>query len=41
MSDKDKAQAIYDLLYGKPKTHQQWAQGFNVRYKILTIISHE
>lgn len=33
---------IYYDLYGKPKTHYEWANGFNIRGKIIkTLIENE
>ena len=36
------AYKIYYKLYGKPKTHDDWANGFNIRGKIIkTIMENE
>lgn len=32
------AYKIYDKLFGKPKTNRDWAEGFNIRDKILRIL---
>ena len=29
---------IYYILYGKPKTHNDWANGFNIRGKIIRLL---
>ena len=29
------AYKIYYTLYGQPKTHEEWAKGFNIRGKII------
>lgn len=29
------ATLIYDELYGKPKSHIEWANGFNIRGKVV------
>jgi hypothetical protein len=35
------AYRIYDKIYGKPKTHGEWANGFNIRGKIIEAIKLE
>lgn len=32
------AYPIHDALYGEPKDHQQWADGFNKRGKIAEVL---
>lgn len=36
----DTAYRIYDVLYGKPKTHREWAEGFNIRGKIIDVLNN-
>jgi hypothetical protein len=33
-----KINEIYLLLYGKPKTHQEWANSFNIKWKIKKVL---
>ena len=35
------AQKIYNELYGKPKTHQEWANSFNLIGRIIRKIKEE
>ena len=32
------AYTIYDKLYGEPKSHYEWANGFNIRGKIVKVL---
>ena len=32
------AEEIYDELFNKPKTHHEWAEGFNIRHRIIRIL---
>ena len=32
------ATEIYDKLYGKPRSHREWAEGFNIRGDITRIL---
>lgn len=36
--NKELSQKIYDELFDKPKTHAEWAEGFNIRGKIMKIL---
>ena len=29
------ANKIYESIFGKPKTHQEWANSFNIKHKII------
>jgi hypothetical protein len=33
------AYELYYELYGKPKTHYEWANGFNIRGKMIRILN--
>lgn len=35
----EKAEKIYTLLFGKPKTHEEWANKFNIKHNIKKIIT--
>ena len=36
------AYKIYETLYGQPKSHGEWANGFNIRGKIIkTLIEND
>lgn len=32
------ADELYLSLYGNPKTHVEWANSFNIKWKMITII---
>lgn len=32
------AHQIYNELFGKPKTHNEWAEGFNIRGRITEVL---
>ena len=32
------AQALYDVMYGKPTTHHQYVNSFNIRGSLIRII---
>jgi len=32
------AYSIYEKLYGKPKSHFEWANGFNIRGEIVKVL---
>ncbi len=39
MTIQEKAEKIYSELFGKPKTHAEWADSFNIKGKIKRILN--
>ena len=34
----EKIDQIYHLAFGKPKTHSEWANSFNIKHRIKIIL---
>jgi len=35
-----KVEKLYFVMFGKPKTHGEWAKGFNIRHKMYTVLNN-